>query len=350
MKLLATMGFALQLAVAQTDEGALGDKLLSQGFAAQAIPHLEAAGHTCLLGVALMQVNRLPEALHKLLAAYAGRPDDPEVLFYLGECSGSLMQQSFNRLLKLHPDSPRARQLEAPGGPADASALAKALAAYDEHPDDPEAMFQLGAVSRNMMQLVFKQLMSAHATSARARELQARMLLGQGRGADAEPVFRKALESDPQLAGVHLALGRILEEERGDLDGAEAEYRAEVRLRPGNSEAAWRLGSVLLKKGQGKEALTHLQQSDKLKPDMLETLLDLGAAYQAENQIGEAEKAYRRLVAIDDGDELAAAAHLRLSQICRKLGRVQEADQHLKRFRELNSSKDRQNAPGRDSR
>jgi tetratricopeptide (TPR) repeat protein len=190
------------------------------------------------------------------------------------------------------------------------------------------------------MQQAFNRLMTSHPDSARAHELQAQTWLGQGSGALAEPEFRKALQMNPNLAGVHLALGRIAMEERGDLDAAEREFRAEVRLRPVDAEAAWRLGSVLLKKGQGKEALVELRQSDKLKPDMLETLLDLGKAYSAENQLAQAENTYRRMIAIDDKDELAAAAHLQLSQICRKLGKPAEAEQHLKRFRELNPPKE----------
>ena len=262
MKALTALWVVLQLAAPQTEvgrggsrdaEGRLGDKLLAEGFAAEAIPHLETAERTFSLGLAFLQVNRLPEALHKLLAVYAERPDDPEVLFHLGECSGSLMQQSFNRLLKLYPDSPRAKGLQAATGATDVKTLDKALATYDGHPDDPDALFQLGAGARNVMQMVFNRLLRSHPASARAQELQARTLLGQGRGALAEPVFRKALATNPQLPGVHLALGRIFQEERGDLDGAENEYRAEVRLRPGDAEAAWRLGSVLLKKGQGQE-------------------------------------------------------------------------------------------------
>ena len=140
---------------------------------------------------------------------------------------------------------------------------------------------------------------------------------------------------NPDLPGIHLALGRILFEARGDLDGAEKEFRSEERLRPGDAEAAWRLGSILLKKGQSNPALSELQRADRLKPDMLETLMDLGKAYSMESKVDEATKAFSRIIAIEDTDELAAAAHLQLSQICRKLGRAAEADQHLKRFREL---------------
>jgi tetratricopeptide (TPR) repeat protein len=168
--------------------------------------------------------------------------------------------------------------------------------------------------------------------------LRGQNLLGQGRGDLAEPELRKALAIDPSLPGLHLALGRILMD-RGDLDGAEKELRTEVARSPGNAEAAWRLGSVLLTKGQGKEALAELERSDRLKPEMLETLLDLGKAYLMDSQLEPAEKTFRRIIAIDDSNEIAAAAHLQLSQICRRLGKTDEAAQHLRRFRELNPQK-----------
>ncbi len=253
----------------------LGELLLEQDFALEALPHLEQAGNVYLQGLALLELKRLPEAVSKLLAADAQHPDDPELLFYLGEASSMLMERVFTRIVTAHPDSPRALQL------------------------------------------------------------QARNYLAQGRGDLAEPMFRNALKIKPDLPGVHLDLGRILQEQRGDLNAAEQEFLAEAQLRPGSAEAAWRLGSVLLKKGQPKEALAELQRSDQLRPNMLDTLLDLGKAYLMENQIEPAEKAFRRIIGIDDTGEIAAAAHLQLSQICRRLGRAEEAEQHLKRFREL---------------
>ena len=225
--------------------------------------------------LALLELKRLPEAVNKLLAADAQSPDDPEVLFHLGEASSMLMQRAFTRIVNAHSDSPR------------------------------------------------------------ALELQARNYLAQGRGDLAEPIFRSALKMKPDLPGIHLELGRILQEQRGNLDGAEQEFSAEAQLRPGSAETAWRLGSVLLKIGRPKEALAELQRSDRLQPDMLDTLLDLGKAYLMENQIEAAETAFRRIIKINDADETGAAAHLQLSQICRKLGRAEEAEQHLQRFREL---------------
>jgi tetratricopeptide (TPR) repeat protein len=324
--------------------GMLGEILLAQGFAGEAVPHLEQAGHSQSLAVGLIELNRLPEAIHRLLALYRSQPDDPELLFHLGEASGKLMQEAFNRLIRTHPDSPRARELRARGEPGQARGGLKEperadelLEEYLQHPGDPEVLFQLGEGSEKIMQDAFNTLLRLHPNTARAQEFQARSYLGQQRDDLAEPLFRSALKLNPGLAGVHLALGRISLETRGDLDGAEREFRAEAKLRPGDAETAWRLGRVLLKKGQTREALAELQQSDKLKPNMLETLLELGKAYLMENQLDQAEKVYSHMIEIDDTDELAAAAHLQLSQIYRKMGNPAAAEQHLKRVRELNS-------------
>jgi len=218
----------------------LGELLLQQDFAQEALPHLEPAGNLYLQGVALLVLKRLPETVKSLVAAGARHPDDPEVLFYLGEASSLLMERAFTRIVTAHPDSPRALQL------------------------------------------------------------QARNYLAQGRGDLAEPMLRNALKIKRDLPGVHLDLGRILQEQRGDLNGAEQEFRAEAQLWPGSAEASWRRGAVLLKKGQTKEALAELQRSDQLQPNMLDTLSDLGKAYIMENQIEAAENAFRRIIAIND--------------------------------------------------
>jgi tetratricopeptide (TPR) repeat protein len=330
----------------QDAHGMWGEILLSQGFAQEAVPHLERAGHVHSLAVGLIELNRLPEALHQLVALYRRQSNDPELLFHLGEASGELMQETFDRLIRTHPDSPHARELRARSGPGQARSslvapekLDELLTEYVQHPGDPEALFQLGEASQRVMQGAFDALLRLHPNSARALEFQARSYLGQSRSDVAEPLFRSALNLNPGLPGVHLALGRILSEERGNLDEGEQEFRAEVRLRPGDSQAAWRLGAVLLKKGQTAEALAELQRSDKLKPNMLETLLELGKAYLMENQLEEAEKVYRHMIDIEDADELAAAAHWQLSQIYRKMDKPAEAEQHLKRVSELNSPK-----------
>jgi tetratricopeptide (TPR) repeat protein len=146
--------------------------------------------------------------------------------------------------------------------------------------------------------------------------------------------YRKALEIQPDLRKIHLALGMI-QLNAGHLEEAEKEFRAETALSPGDGEAAWRLGSALLRKGRGGEALAELKRSDTLRPQMIETLFDLAKAYSMVNQTSEAEKAWLAVIGIEDSGEVAAAAHFQLSQLYRRQGNTAEAERHSRRFQEL---------------
>jgi tetratricopeptide (TPR) repeat protein len=106
-------------------------------------------------------------------------------------------------------------------------------------------------------------------------------------------------------------------------------------VRPGDGEAAWRLGSVLLQKGRTRDALAELRRSDRLRPQMIETLFDLAKAQSLDNNATAAEKAWLAVIALDDSGQLAASSHFQLAQLYRKQGKVLEADRHLNRFQEL---------------
>src|SRR5271155_1959430 len=88
----------------------LGYALLVQGYAAEAIPHLERVQEKTALGIAQIQTGQLPEAVTNLQAALAARPNDPDILYYLGRASGLLSKQSIDTLIAAYPDSPRAHQ------------------------------------------------------------------------------------------------------------------------------------------------------------------------------------------------------------------------------------------------
>ncbi len=70
----------------------LGYALLSQGYASEAIPHLERSPDKTALGIAEIQTGQLPEAVANLQAALAAHPNDPDLLYYLGRASGLLAE------------------------------------------------------------------------------------------------------------------------------------------------------------------------------------------------------------------------------------------------------------------
>ena len=171
----------------------LGYALLAQGYAAQAIPHLQKVQDKTGLGIAQIDTGQLPEAVANLQAALAERPNDQDLLYYLGRASGLLSKQSIDTLLAAYPDSARAHQ----------------------------------ALAENYF--VLRQM------------------------PEAEKEYREALRLRPDTPELHLELGEVY---AGAFQWmkAEEEFRAQAKLQPGNAEAAYRLGTALLEQGKAREA------------------------------------------------------------------------------------------------
>ena len=255
----------------------LGYALLAQGYAEQAVPHLARARAVEALGIALIETGHYQEAVANLSAALAKRPDDPDLLYYLGRAGGLLSKQSIDLLVAAHPDSARAHQ----------------------------SMGENYFVLRQMPQ--------------------------------AEKEFAAALQQRPDLPGLHLELGLVYAG-AAQWSKAEESFRAEAKLQPGSAEAAYRLGTALLQQGKDREALTELQRSDKLQPDMPETLYSLGKAASLAGELDLAEKSWLRLLAIEKNTSLAAQAHFGLSALYRKQGKVAQAQHEMQEFQKLQST------------
>jgi len=171
----------------------LGYALLSQGSAAEAIPHLERVHALEALGIAQIETGQYQEAIANLSAALVKRPNDPDLLYYLGRASGLLSKQAIDTLLSAYPDSARAHQ----------------------------AMGENYFVLRQMPQ--------------------------------AEKEYSEALRQRPDIPGLQLELGLVYAG-AAQWSKAEEAFRAETRRQPGNAEAAYRLGAVLLQQGNAHEA------------------------------------------------------------------------------------------------
>ncbi len=255
----------------------LGYVLLSQGYAAEAIPHLERSSDKTALGIAEIQTGQLTEAIANLQAALAAHPNDQDLLYYLGRASGLLSKQSIETLLAAYPDSARAHQ----------------------------AMAENYFVLRRMP--------------------------------EAEKEYREAIRLRPGLPEVHLALGEVYAGASQWAKGEE-EFRLQTKLQPGNAEAAYRLGVALLEQGKAKEARTELVRADHLMPEMPETLYSLGKAASLEGDTAAAEKAWTKLLTIEQQSSLAAQAHFGLAGLYRKQGKTAEAQHEMQEFERLKGS------------
>ena len=255
----------------------LGYALLAQGYAAEAIPHLERVGAQDALGIAQIETGQLPEAVANFSAALAKRPGDADLLYYLGHASGLLSKNAIDTLIATQPDSARAHQ----------------------------ALAENYFVLRQMPQ--------------------------------AEKEYLEALRLRPELPGLHLELGQVYADS-AEWPKAEAEFRAETKIQPGNAEAAYRLGAALLQEGKAHEAVPELKRSNELKPNMPETLYSLGKAASVDGNPALAEDSWRKVTDLEKDTALAAQSHFGLAGLYRKQGKTELAQREMREFQRLQST------------
>lgn len=252
----------------------LGYALLQQGYAEEAIPHLERVHALAALGIAQIETGRYEAAVANLSAALAEHPGNPDLLYYLGRAGGLLSKRSIDALIAAYPDSARAHQ----------------------------AMGENYFVLRQMPQ--------------------------------AEKEYLNALQQRPDVPELHLELGMVYAS-AGQWSKAEDAFRFEAKLQPGNAEAAYRLGSALLQQGKAAEALTELKRADHLQPDMPETLYSLGRAASQQGDAALAEKSWTRLLTVEKDTPLVAQTHFALAALYRKSGDAAKAKREMLEYQKL---------------
>ncbi|MFL6447515.1 MAG: tetratricopeptide repeat protein [Bryobacteraceae bacterium] len=255
-------------------EQMLGYALLAQGSAEEAIPHLERANAQDALGIAQLKTGKFPDAVKNLEAALSKRPNDPDLLYYLGRASGLLSKNAFDTLETAYPDAARAHQ-----------ALGDSYAAVRQVPQ-------------------------------------------------AEKEYRDALRLRPDTPGIHLSLGQLYAT-ASQWPQAETEFAAEAKLQPEDAETIYRLGNALLQQGKLKEGREQLEHADRIRPHMPEVLYALGKAASAQGDAGAAERAWTELVSIEKDTALAGQAHFGLAGLYRKQGKTSEAQREMEQYRKL---------------
>lgn len=270
------------------------------------------------VGLALVRMGRLREALKPLGASLAHSPSADEarylrgmILFQLGEFSKSAAeletirgngryseqalyalvedyrnsgdaehsQKAFLELQQRYPQSPLLNKLmgvayEWQG--QDSNAMAEFQEALRKNPRIPEIAFAVGY-------LYFKQRRYEDARQWFTKELsldpcygKALHYLGQLEAA-AEDLdlsarhYRKAIECEPGYAEPYLGLGKVLER-TGDVAAAVRYYRQAIRLRPQERRGHYVLGLALRRLGQTRESEAELAIAKKMVEEQFERM------------------------------------------------------------------------------
>jgi tetratricopeptide (TPR) repeat protein len=174
--------------------------------------------------------------------------------------------------------------------------------------------------------------------SAQMHQILAQNLANQDDFQGAIAQYRRALELDPYLPGLHAELGQMIlsssntEPVRAE---AEKEFQKDLASNPTNAFSEYMLGEVEWLRVKPSLALEHYMRALELRPDFANAQIAAGKALTHLNRLNEAVKHLEEALRLDPQSEVA---HYRLSQALEKLGRGDEAQHEMAKFKELSDS------------
>ena len=153
----------------------------------------------------------------------------------------------------------------------------------------------------------------------------------QNRPADAEKLYRRAIDANPKSFPAHISLGLLLARQ-GNIDDARPELALATGLDPGDAgpvakARAWRALARIDKTDNPEDASDELLEALKLTPETpADTLLAASIADQA-GQFAAAETAYRRVLANDPD---STPAHAGIAHVLIAEKQYPDAETHLR--------------------
>ncbi|HXQ81665.1 MAG TPA: tetratricopeptide repeat protein [Opitutaceae bacterium] len=144
--------------------------------------------------------------------------------------------------------------------------------------------------------------------------------------ADQRTLYETTIERNPECWMAHNNLG-LWDEDRGDLEGAVAQYRETLRIKGDIASVHNNLGGILrTMPGGSDEAFAHIQEALRLLPDFAEAHNNLGVWYGDRGDSGNAIAQYGEALRLKPD---YAEAHNNLGSVLAANGRLDEAIGHF---------------------
>ena len=171
----------------------------------------------------------------------------------------------------------------------------------------PGALNNLGLALQEQGRLAeaeaaFRRAIAADSRYAKARYNLGNVLRAQGRMAEAMASLRTALELQPEYPQAWNALGVALRES-DDLEAAADCLRRAIRLAPRYAKALFNYGDLLARLDRREEAIETLRRAAQADPRHAGAHARLGSLLVSSFQVGAAEKAFARALGIDPSHE-----------------------------------------------
>jgi tetratricopeptide (TPR) repeat protein len=120
----------------------------------------------------------------------------------------------------------------------------------------------------------------------------------------AEECYRRAIDLEPSIAAAHTNLGNIYYE-RGDLDAARSAFEQALELEPSQPEARYNLGNLLEDLGETELAIAELRRVCTMSPSFADAHYNLGVLLAKVGGVAQAQEHIKRYLELDTTSEWA---------------------------------------------
>jgi tetratricopeptide (TPR) repeat protein len=194
-----------------------------------------------------------------------------------------------------------------------------------DFPNDPEVLYLMTHYFSQLATRAAQEMAAVAPTSYQAHELEAESLESQENWEAAGNEYRKILEQNANLPGIHFRLGRVAlskTESAANTEEARKEFEAELKIDPNNAAATFWLGEIARRAGAWDQAISRFSNAASLDSGFAEAFLALGMSLNSADRFSEALAPLERYVKMVPAD---AAGHYQLSMAYARTGRKEDA-------------------------
>jgi tetratricopeptide (TPR) repeat protein len=161
-----------------------------------------------------------------------------------------------------------------------------------DFPNDPEALYAATHAYSDLSMQSSQQLAREAPFSYQVHLLNAEALELQNKWGEAAGEYRKILEINPMLPGMHARLGRALlsklQPSATDVEQARKNFEQELQIDPNNTVAEYVLGDLASRDNDLSGAIRHFTKATQLDSSFSEAYLGLGSALVSAKRFEEA--------------------------------------------------------------
>lgn len=202
-----------------------------------------------------------------------------------------------------------------------------------EFPHDPDVLYSTTHFYSELASRAAQELAATAPTSHQAEQLEAEAFESQQNWDRAVAEYKKILEQEPKLSGIHYRLGRIsLSKSPPEVDNAKAEFAEELKIDPDNASAEFMLGEIARQAGEWDDAVGYFSRASKLDEGFQEAFLALGMSLNSAGKFSEAIAPLQSYIKMEPGD---SAGHYQLATAYARTGHKPEAERELALQREI---------------